>query len=209
MGLLNIDAYPLLWPETWPRTEKYKRKSSRYVANFAKARDEIVRELKLLGAKEIVVSTGVPLRKDGLPYAGMSEPDDPGVAIYWAECAGYKDGQSQYVHRVIACDHWRTVRENMRAAGLAIEALRALKRTGATQVVEKAFTGFAALPNPERKRTWRVVMGYSESARPSRLNLEARFRELTMNKHPDKGGSDSDMRELIAAREEALREGLS
>jgi hypothetical protein len=208
MGILNVDAYPLYWPETWPRTNRYRRKDARYEVTFAKARDEIVRELKLLGAREIVVSTNIPLRKDGLPYAGMSEPDDPGVAIYWVE-REWKDGHEHTAHRVIACDHWRKVRENMRAANLAIAALRALKRTGATQVVEKAFTGFSALPNPDRKRTWRVVMGFRDTERPSRADIDQRFRTLAMDRHPDRGGTNNDMVELIAAREAALLDGLS
>jgi cytochrome c5 len=47
---------------------------------------------------------------------------------------------------VIACDSYSTVRANMRAVGATVEALRAIQRHGATSLLERAFTGFAALP---------------------------------------------------------------
>ncbi len=205
MSILNVDAYPLYWPESWPRTPSHRRKNSRYEVNFAKARDDISKELKLLGAREIVISTNIPLRKDGLPYAGLSEPNDPGVAVYWVERGEWKGSDYEMHHRVIACDHWRKVRENMRAANLAIAALRALKRTGATQVIDKAFTGFSALPNPDTKKTWRTVLGFPSGTVPTRAMVDQRFRDLTLQNHPDRGGT-GDMGELVRAREEAVRE---
>ncbi len=207
MGILNVDAYPLYWPETWARTDKYNRRKSRYEVNFAKARDDISRELKLLGAREIVISTNVAVRKDGLPYANMPEPTDPGVAVYWVEQGAWntKLQATEKFNRVIACDHWRTVRENMRAANLAIQAMRALKRTGATQVIEKAFTGFNALPAGNTKRNWRAVFKWGPGSF-TRDHLDTRFRELTHECHPDKGGSNEAMRELIEARDQALLE---
>jgi hypothetical protein len=90
-----------------------------------------------MGAKEIVVSTNVPTRRDGLPYADAREPADPGVAVYFTH------GKRQLV---IACDSYSTVRANMRAVGATVEALRAIQRHGATSLLERAFTGFAALP---------------------------------------------------------------
>ena len=203
-SILNVDAYPLAWPENWTRTSAHSRKDSRYAVTFAKARDDISRELKLMGAREIIISTNIPLRRDGLPYSGMSEPDDPGVAVYWVE-RELRDGKHVDAHRVIACDHWRKVRENMRAANLAIEALRALKRTGSTQVIDKAFTGFTALPSPDRRKTWREVLGFAAGDKPTRTAVDQRFRELSMLHHPDRGGS-GDMGELVQAREAAIGE---
>ena len=199
---LNADRYPLYWPEHWPRTQPWRRSQSPYQLNFVRARDELVRELKLLRARDVVVSTNIPLRKDGLPLAGMSEPNDPGVAVYWTEHGS--DGQ--LISRVVACDAWRTVRANLRAVGMAIAALRALKRTGATQVVEKAFGGFAALPPGRAARDWREVFCWTPGAIAGRQDIEARFKQLLLERHPDRGGSDDQVRELVEARECALRE---
>lgn len=202
--ILNVDAYPLYWPETWPRSKQ--RTYSRYKVSFAKARDDISKELQLLGAYEIVISTNIPLRQDGLPYANLAEPKDPGVAVYWAERASWNSEKSDfdYIHRVIACDHWNEVRENMRAANLAIQALRALKRTGATQVIDKAFTGFTALPASTGRRPWREVFNWVSQYNPTPGEIKERFRQLLLQRHPDHGGTDEALRELVAAQAEAL-----
>ena len=53
---------------------------SQFQVSFAKARDELLVELKRLNATNIVISSNVETRQDGLPYARSKEPDDPGVA---------------------------------------------------------------------------------------------------------------------------------
>ena len=64
----------------------------------------IVRELHLLGARNIVISTNIELRREGLPDAGRPAPADLGVAVYFTY-----NGSEQ----CIPCDKWRTIRENM------------------------------------------------------------------------------------------------
>lgn len=210
MGILDADAYPLYWPEQWPRTPPGARESTtRYKITFSDARDRVVRELKLLGATEIVLSTNIPLRRDGLPRMDVAEPSDSGVALYWVERGKYLAGTGRHeqIPRVIACDHWRKVRDNMRAIGLAIEALRALKRSGATQVADKAFTGFAALPAQAGASSWRKVLGFNGGP-VSRADIEDAFKRAVRSAHPDLGGSHERMVELnaayVAARTEVL-----
>ena len=105
-----IQAYPLQWPSAWPRTDTPQR--SRFGVSFAVARDDLLSELELLGATDIVISANIELRRDGLPYANRPEPDDRGVAIYFVW-----HGRTQ----CIPVDRWDRVRDNVRAAGL-IEA---------------------------------------------------------------------------------------
>jgi hypothetical protein len=190
-----IDAYPLSWPDGWKRA-RVPRLESRYKVGFVQARHEVLRALDLMRAREIVVSTNVPLRRDGLPLASFSEPNDPGVAVYWTQ------GQP----RVIACDYWRTVRENLRAIGIALEAIRSIDRSGATQILARAFVGFTALPSSTSPppRTWREVLGLS--GRPNRELVDAAYRRHAARAHPDAGGSHEQMVEVNRAREEALRE---
>lgn len=194
--ILDIDAYPLQWPDGWTRTKPGKRKRSRYQVSFGKARNNVVDEVRLLDADDVVVSTDVPTNRSGLPYANHSEPDDPGVAVYWI-----KDGQPQ----VIACDAWHTVRENMRAVGYAIAGLRQIERTGATEILTRAYAGFSALP-PANGKSWRQALGFDEHEPVTRQQIRDRRRELVMQHHPDRGGDEAKMAEINAAVTEALEE---
>jgi hypothetical protein len=193
VNMEGIEIYPLTWPANWKRTPAHLRKSSRYKVSFARARDEVVRSLSLMNVRDynVVISSNVPTRRDGLPYANMREPEDPGVACYWT-----KDSE----RRVIACDSWRTVRDNLRAVGLALEALRQLERTGASEILNRAFTGFAALP--PAGGDWRNVLGLNGDVTIEQVEL--RYRTLAKMLHPDKGGSDEKMVALNKARDAAL-----
>lgn len=190
---MTIDAHPLTWPEGWPRCPSYKRESSRYEVTFLKARDHLVRQIELAGGRDIVISTNVPLRRDGLPLANMAEPKDPGVAAYWTD--------RKKKPRVIACDHWRKVRDNLRAVGLTVEALRSIERAGATELLERAFSGFAALPPPAGH--WEVL-GLQRGA--SRSAVTARYHELAGRHHPDRGGSNAEMARINDAYRQAIAE---
>jgi hypothetical protein len=195
----TIDAYPLRWPVGWARTDRDERRSSIYQVSFARARDEVLRSVRLLGGHDIVISSDIALRRDGLPYANQGEPHDPGIAVYWTQ---------RNQPRVMACDCWRTVRDNLRAVGLTIDALRAIDRSGATQLLERAFTGFAALPataGDDGAPPWRDVLHLNGQPVTQRDVLEA-FKRRLLFCHPDSGGSHDLMVELNRARDEALRE---
>ncbi len=191
----SIEAYPLAWPDGWPRREAFARKVSDYKVTFMRARDELVRELKAGRCRDVVISTNVPLRRDGLPLANTSEPKDPGVAVYWTGRG--MNGES--VPRVIACDVWRTVRENLRAVGLAYSSLRQIERTGASELLERAFSGFARLP--EAADCW-SVLGIDRGA--SVEAVTERFRLLAREHHPDRGGNSETMSRITQAYHEAV-----
>lgn len=208
---LDAERFPLYWPEHWPRTDKHKReRTTRYKVPFTQARDDLMRAAALLPARNVILSTNIPLRGDGLPRADIERIDDPGVAVYWVEGYGEKE-----TSRVIACDHWTMVRDNLRALGLAVEALRALKRSGATQIVERAYAGFAALPADagptKHERPWREVLnlvGLKGPAFAVQAAVEASYKTLVRERHPDvgAGGSHEAIVELNRARADALRE---
>jgi hypothetical protein len=65
--MIEIEAFPLHWSAAWPRTAQPQR--SRFDTIVAQARDGLLHELRLLGAKQIVLSTNYRFRQDGLPYA--------------------------------------------------------------------------------------------------------------------------------------------
>jgi hypothetical protein len=188
-----IAAYPLSWPEGWPRAKH--RKVSPYKVSTDSALESLLGDLRLMGARNVIVSSNVPLRRDGTMYRGdhsESAMPDPGVALYWDDRQGNP--------RVIACDVWRTVRENVRALGMAIEYLRGLERCGASSILERAFAGFARLP--AAADCW-SVLGFS--GRVARHEVDARYRELARKHHPDRGGDHQQMARINAAYQEATR----
>lgn len=194
MPIDDAHAYPLCWPVGWPRTTN-RRNSAYQVIEFGENRDLVLASLlKMARRRDVVLSTNVPLRNDGLPYADRANPKDPGVAVYWM-----RDGKPQ----VIACDRWYRVGENARAIWYALEALRQIERCGASQVIERAYAGFAALPAANRPKRWRDVLGIPEGLF-STAALDACYRELARVHHPDHGGDTARMAEINVAYQEAL-----
>jgi hypothetical protein len=196
MAETPIEAYPLCWPPTRPRSKR--KDDSALRAPFAKSRDFIVGEVRRLGGQRLVVSTNIPLRRDGLPYAATSEPDDAGVAVYFT----YKGKQMCF-----ACDRWRKVASNMQAIAKTIEALRGVARWGTGDMMEAAFTGFAALPPPMAAgKPWRDVLGVQANESGEQVVKEA-YRRKRGEAHPDRqGGSDTAFLAVQAAYEQAARE---
>ncbi len=195
------ESYPLQWPDGWKRTAF--RHASNYKVATDRAFEDLLRELNLLGALKgsIVVSTNVPPRNAlGTPRNDGHNVADPGVAVYWTT--------KTHGERVIACDRWATVRENLRALGLAVAGLRSMERAGATQVVDRAFSAFGALPASGAApvaRPWWEVFGFTQAmiGSLSMPMITARYRELAAKNHPDRGGSAAAMTELNAAHEAA------
>lgn len=191
-----VEAYPLYWPEGWKRTERYRRTDSRFKTGFAVARDQLMLEIRRLGGRQVVLSTNIPLRNDGLPYASAKEPDDSGVAVYFS----YKQKPMCF-----ACDRFKYVKENIQAIAKTIEAIRAIERWGASDMMERAFTGFAALPE-QASRPWREVLGLQGAGFISPEVIDSRFKELAQKHHPDHGGDAAMFRQIVAARDAAKRE---
>lgn len=188
---LGIPAYPLQWPAGRPRTHSYRRTRSKFDTTFAVSRDELFRELKRLGARSVVLSTNIELRQDGLPYANRRQPDDVGVAVYFM----HKNRQVCF-----ACDRWDRIEDNIRAVCKTVEAIRGIERWGTGDMVEAAFTGFAALPPNPHKRPWQDVLGVSSFATTERVRDA--YRQLVMQHHPDRGGDTAKMAEINAAWDE-------
>lgn len=86
--------------------------------------------------------------------------------------------------------------------------MRAIERHGGAAILERAFTGFTALPAPGHgaPRDWWEVLGV-DRATVTREGCKQAYRRLASQFHPDKpGGSPAAMAELNAAQEQALKE---
>jgi len=186
-----IEAYPLAWPIGRPRTKSPDR--SRFRTTLGVAIKEIQLEVERLGGRHLVISSNLPLRRDGLPYSSARHPEDRGVAVYF---------ELKKRPMCFACDRWEQIADNMRAIAKTIDALRGIERWGSGQMVEQAFTGFAALPAPEQP--WQVL---GVGAHASREEIERAYRLLASKHHPDRGGDPAQMARINAARD-ALISGL-
>lgn len=174
-------AYPLQWPLGKPRTKspQKSRFGSHSTFSVDSTRNKLMHELRLLGAKNVVISTNIELRKDGAPYSGRRAPDDPGVAVYFT----LKDQA-----RCFACDKWEKIEENIAAIMHTIAALRGIERWGGGDMVEQAFSGFAALPAPKPKRPWYEVLGVKQDY--SGTSVRTAYRMLAYKHHPDTGDNN-------------------
>jgi hypothetical protein len=186
-----IEAFPLTWPFSYPRCKSPQ--PGRFDTSFGQSRDAIVKEIKLLGGRDVVISTDIPLRNDGLPYANFSKPKDAGVAVYFTF-------QKEQV--VFACDKWNRIEDNMQAVRKTIEAIRGLDRWGVSDMLKRAFTGFRALPEQTHTDTWFSVLDVAEDASIS--EIKEAYRKKAMQYHPDKGGDAKEFHKIKDAYEKAI-----
>lgn len=202
------EAYPLQWPQGWPRTPagaqergtKFRTKdhSSTYgtrQVSFAESRDKLYGELERLGARSVIVSSNHKPDRYGIPIESKRRVDD-GIAIYFQ-----LNGKAM----AMACDRYESAAANMRSLGLAIDAMRQLERHGGGQMMERAFAGFTALAPPARaQREWWHVL---ECGRDWALtDIESHYRLKARFFHPDSGGSHEKMAEINAAIAQARKE---
>lgn len=197
--IASATAFPLQWPAGRERRPSYRREVAAFDTGMATARDAAFNEVRLLGGKNVVLSSNVPLRQDGKPYANFPRIDDPAVALYFT----YKDKPMCF-----ACDRWTKVEDNIQAIRKTIEALRGIARWGTGDMLQAAFTGFAALPPPivaGMRRHWRDVLQMG-TGQVTAGEVRSRYRVLASQAHPDKGGTDAEMSALNQARDDALQE---
>jgi hypothetical protein len=207
------ERYPLSWPAGWKRTErresaKFRRETHVYQEgvkqrtgsrelSVSEANERVHKELRSMYVSDFVVSTNLVLTSFGTPRSGQREPTDPGVAVYWE-----KRGKPQ----CMAIDQYDRVADNLAAIAASLAALRAIERHGGAQIMERAFLGFAQLPESSSK-PWRDVLQFHPTTKVSPAMVQEAYRELARKRHPDsQNGSDESFRELTQARDAALRE---
>lgn len=191
---MSAAEYPLRWPQGWKRA--INPQSARFDTKFSDARNGLIEEIKRLGGKGIVLSTNIPYRKDGLPYANYKTPEDKGVAVYFN-----LNGKSQ----VFACDKWRRIEDNMQAIRKTIEAIRGIERWGSSEMMNRAYAGFVALPEatetPITPMWWEVL---KVDRYASIVEIETAYRTAAKRTHPDAGGNHDEFIRVVKARDEAI-----
>ena len=86
---MSAEAFPLYWPDGWPRTADWKRESDSkfggkvHGLTMGRTRDQLFDELGRLGAKSIVVSTNAGGRDLFLRSVGQTIVPERNVAVYF------------------------------------------------------------------------------------------------------------------------------
>lgn len=127
----DITNYPLSWPINQPRTNSQERAQARFRTQgrtggygqwspnrkhtISEGARELEQEIRRLGGNEMIISSNLRVKANGLPYSGQRQPDDPGVAVYFK----WHDRDL-----VFACDKWTSIEDNLWAIVKHIEALR-------------------------------------------------------------------------------------
>lgn len=200
-------AYPLQWPQGRARRQPHDRKRAKFSSKahngrysyqreltINEANDRLQGELDRIGARYPTLSSNLELRLDGQPRSGQREPDDPGVCVYFD-----LDGKPV----AMPCDRYDRTADNIAGIAAHIEATRAIERHGVATVSEM-FSGFMALPSPDAVQQWWGVLGLE--SRATRSEIEAAWKRLRKERHPDTpGGSTKAFQELQAAYEQGLR----
>lgn len=206
------EAYPLAWPQGWKRTQHFERARAKFSKgerqyssepggssrmrkkdlSIADGTERVLRVLNQMGYnKSVVISSNLALRNDGLPRSAQRTPDDPGVCVYWGN--GLKA-------RCIAVDRYERIADNLAAIAATLEAMRAIERHGGAAILERAFTGFTALPAPT---AWWQTLGLS-GPNASRAEIDGAHRRLIMEHHPDRGGDTEKAADINRARDLGL-----
>lgn len=199
--------YPLTWPAGQPRTRNPQQSRFRNVEGYRpdirKARAAVIRELELLGADRVSISTNSATRRDGDWSEARQVMTDKGAAVYW----NFGDER-----KVLACDKWETLGENLWAIAKTIEATRGIERWGSV-TTKQAFAGYTALPEKTQASCWEVLGvnkdGFNLANPAGKKHAEqiiiSAWREKMRATHPDHGGNAEDFSAVNAAKDMALQ----
>lgn len=170
---MTANAYPLTWPDGFPRSQRRERGA--FKTTLPNALKNVEGSLRLFASDSRKKLEGVVLSSN--VTLGSSRPVDPGVAVWFTW-----DG----LGICIAVDRYETVEANLQAIHHILEARRVELRHGTLALVRATFRGFIALPAPAGKKHWTEVLMVPADA--SGADIEAAYRRERSKAHPDKGG---------------------
>ena len=194
------------WPDGFERTPEREREP--YPHGFRvdrrKAFENILEELKKLGAEEVRIDSGATQKTMNPNLLSQeSDPEDPSVVVYFS-----KDGQDF----AVPCDKWDNVRDNAQAIAKYLNAKRALDRYG-VKTVESKFTtqklppgeadeGGTAGDTDFGDKPPHKVLGVASDAGDDEVKAAARA--LKKEYHPDTGGDIDKFNRVLEAEKTLL-----
>ena len=201
----DITNYPLSWPTSQVRTEPSKRRHAAFTTrrssgfsygasrkhSIAESARALELEIKRMSGKNMIISSNLKVKSNGLPYSNQRTPDDPGVAVYfnWSK----RD-------LVFAADKWLSIEDNLWAIVKHIEALRGQERWGVGSL-DQAFAGYAALPDPDARDWWEVLFIKSTATNEE---IKQAYIKLAKQHHPDAGGDPLMFDQVQKAYDQAI-----
>jgi hypothetical protein len=188
--------YPLSWPAGWPRATY--RRNSKFKVTLSGAFDRLDRQLVLLAARSPFMSSNLMLGAKGSPLANQAQPRDTGVAVYFK-----MRHQHALQDRVLACDRYHKIEDNIAAIAAHIDCLRGIERYG-VGTMEQAFAGYTALPPPseDNRASWRGMLGFKEGTAVTRADIDVMYRTQAKRAAADEGA----LLQLNLAKEAAYKE---
>ncbi len=190
---MTISPYPLAWPDIMPRTAPARRVRSPFRTGYDQAVRNVTKSLQGF-QKDSGLRIDNPVMSSNVDLMGRMKDNDPGVAV-WFQMDG------QWV--AFGVDRFPDAASNIQAIHHIIEARRVELRYGGLAIVRQTFKSFLALPAPAAKH-WSEILDVPRDASPAQI--QAAYRRLASERHPDKGGSDATMAELNTARDAAMKE---
>lgn len=189
----DITNFPLSWPLNQARTKPSERRRAAFQTRkgsvytwgpmrrhtIYEGAHELEAEIKRMAGHDIIISSNLKVKANGLPYSGQKRPDDPGVAVYF---------KWHKRDLVFACDKWTEPEDNLWAIVKHIEALRGQERWGVGSL-DQAFAGYAALPAPSEN--WWEILGIPKLANDD--EIDQAYRSLAQVYHPDKPTGNTEM----------------
>jgi hypothetical protein len=192
---MNPTAYPLSWPLFRQRTPSSRRKYGPYThqrdrIGFQEALQRVELEVQRLRGDDLLVSTSLKPQDYGkFRWPGVT---DPGAAVYF---------KVEGAPVVLACDTFDELPQNLAGLAAHMEAARRIERVGVQTALE-TLRGYALLT--AAGPPWYTVLSVPADARADAIN--AAYRTLARQHHPDRGGSEAKMAELNNARDEGLKQ---
>jgi hypothetical protein len=195
--------------QVWPgkKTESWAQKRAVFRSTFQQTLDLMDRELRMLGAKEILIQAYCgqeDIRLSDGWLKSSARPKQPGIILTFKK----KDG------RILSmpCDRFNKYEDNLRAIALSLEALRSVDRYGVTQTGEQ-YKGWEALPPPgaqavgdtyNEKWAKEIIRRFGNPYCPpmdAPMDVwEKAANAARFNTHPDKKGKAADFDLVQRAR---------
>lgn len=195
--------------ETWPGEKTKNRKRAPFRASMTHTHELLARELTHLQARNVAIQADCErseIRIDGMLRAD-ARLKSPCVILSFDS----KLGPLQY-----PCDTYLDWRDNLRAIGLALAALRAVDRYGVTRRAEQ-YRGWQQLPAPAADgfsgkeaaaKFISALVGLAEGAW-RKLTIDtahaaSMVRVAEFKTHPDVGGDPEQFKRVQKAKEALL-----
>lgn len=206
----EITRNPLCWPDNVPRRAPHQRGNPQFkTRSLAEASSFVLQEINRLNNRHwnyqdrnVIISSNLRLKQDGVPYSQQNEPADTGMAVYFS-LVFRRNGRPMERPIVMSCDKWRLTSDNLYAIGKDIQAQRSRDRWGCTNL-EQSFRGYMAIPEKCGGAPWWIILQVPSNA--DKDVIERSYRQLAKICHPDnlRTGSEEKFKELAEAFEQGM-----